>query len=209
MKILKNLSAEFSGCVLYAVGISYFITPSDIAPGGISGISLILNYLYSLPVGTVSFILNIPVLILGYFYLNKKIIIRSLRIIFISSLFLDLTAQIIAPFEGERLLGAVFGGIMVGLGIGIIFYVGGTTGGTDIVSHIVKKKFPTVRIGTAILAIDCIIISVSMLVFKELESGLFGIISLFCTTKMIDMIVYGTDSAITVMIVSEKSENIA
>jgi len=209
MRTLKNFSAEFLGCILYAVGISYFITPSDIAPGGISGISLILNYLYNLPVGTVSFILNIPVLILGYFYLNKRIIIRSLRIIFVSSLFLDITAQIIAPFAGERLLGAVFGGILVGLGIGIIFYVGGTTGGTDILSHIVKKKFPTVRIGTAILAIDCIIISVSMLVFKELESGLFGIISLFCTTKMIDMIVYGTDIAITVMIVSEKSEKIS
>ena len=209
MRTLKNLSAEFLGCILYAVGISYFITPCDIAPGGVSGVSLILNYLYALPIGTVSFILNIPILILGYFYLNKRVILRSLRIIFVSSLLLDIVSGITVPFGGERLLGAVFGGLLVGIGIGVIFYVGGTTGGTDILSHIVKKKFPSVRIGTAILAIDCIIITVSMLVFKELESGLYGIISLFCTTKMIDAVIYGTDSASTIMIVSDKAEEIS
>lgn len=209
MRTLKNLFAEFIGCILYAVGISYFITPCDIAPGGVSGVSLILNYIYDLPIGTVSFILNIPILILGYFYLNKKVILRSLRIIFISSLLLDLVAGIVAPFSGERLLGAVFGGLLVGIGIGAIFYVGGTTGGTDILSHIAKKKFPSVRIGNAILAIDCVIIIASMLVFKELESGLYGIISLFCTTKMIDAIIYGTDSGSMIMIVSDKAEEIS
>lgn len=208
-KFIKTLLYEIAGSAIFAVGIGYFINSSSIAPGGVSGISLMLNFLYGFPIGISSLLLNIPILIWGWFSLNKRLIIRSLRIIFISSVFLDITASYFPVYTGDRLLGAVFGGVLTGLGIGIIFLCGGSTGGTDILSYIIQKKYPFLQIGTAILVIDCIIIFASIIVYNDIESGLFGIISLFCTTRVIDTVVYGADSGSVILIISDKSLEIS
>ncbi len=208
-RFLKNIAYELGGSAAFAVGIGYFVNSSSIAPGGVSGVSLMLNYLYGFPLGLTSLLLNVPILVWGWFYLNKQIIIRSLRIIFTGSVFLDIAATYLPLYTGDRLLGAVFGGVLAGLGIGIIFLRGGSTGGTDILSYIIQKKYPFIQIGTGILIIDCIIIFVSILVFNDIESGLFGLISLFCTTRVIDTVVYGTDSGSVILIISDKTSEIS
>ena len=199
-----------AGSVLYAVGIYSFLTPSNIAPGGISGISIMLNYLFGLPIGTTSLVINIPVFIIGYYNLNRKIILKSIPALFLSSFILDFVAINFFPvYHGERLLGSIFGGIVMGAGLGLIFLNGCTTGGTDVLSLLLKKKHPHLRMGIAMLIIDCIILSASILVFNDIESGMYGIITLFCSTKLVDYIIYSGDAATLTFIISDKYKAIA
>lgn len=202
--------AEVFGAILYGSGICCFLNPSNIAPGGVSGISIMANYLTGAPIGTVALLINIPVLILGFMRLDKAIIRRSVFSLILTSVIID---YVITPFfpvySGDRLLGSVFGGVLMGAGLGFIFNCGSTTGGTDILSLLLKIKFPHLRIGIAMLLIDCIILTMSIFVFRDLESGLYGIIALFCATKLIDFFVYSSDRASLTFIISEHCEKIA
>ena len=112
-------------------------------------------------------------------------------------------------YVGDRMIGGVFGGVLMGAGLAIIFLRGSTTGGTDIISFLVKKWYPHVPIGRMIMVVDCIIIGVSVLVFGNLESALYGLISLYCCSTVIDSIIYGLDKGSMVMVVSEKNDEIA
>ena len=112
-------------------------------------------------------------------------------------------------YVGDRMIGGVFGGVLMGAGLAIIFLRGSTTGGTDIISFLVKKWYPHVPIGRMIMVVDCIIIGVSVLVFGNLESALYGLISLYCCSMVIDSIIYGLDKGSMVMVVSEKNDEIA
>ena len=112
-------------------------------------------------------------------------------------------------YAGDRMIGGVFGGVLMGAGLAIIFLRGSTTGGTDIISFLVKKWYPHVPIGRMIMVVDCIIIGVSVLVFGNLESALYGLISLYCCSMVIDSIIYGLDKGSMVMVVSEKNDEIA
>lgn len=207
--VLKIMTEAF-GAILYGSGICCFLDPSNIAPGGVSGISIMLNYLIGAPIGTTSLLINIPVLIAGFIRLDKTLIKRSVFSLILTSAVID---YIITPFfpvyTGDRLLGSVFGGVLMGAGLGFIFNCGSTTGGTDILSLLLKIKFPYLRIGFAMLLIDCIILAMSIFVFHDLESGLYGIIALFCSTKLIDFLVYSSDKASLTFIISENCEKIA
>jgi len=195
---------------LYGAGICCFLEPASIAPGGVSGISIMVNFLTGLPIGITSILINIPVLIAGYIFLDKKLIKNTVFALVLTSAIIDYIITPLFPvYSGDRLLGSVFGGIFMGIGLGIIFSCGSTTGGTDILSLLMKKKFPNLRMGIAMLIIDCIILAFSMLVFKDTESGLYGIISLYCSTKLIDFFVYSGDRASLVFIISKETEKIS
>lgn len=209
MKRLQTLFLKIAGALFFAVGIGYFINASNTAPGGVSGIALILHHLFAFPIGVSTLLINIPILVWGYVSLNKRLILNSLGIIILCSVFLDVVSEFFPPFTGDRLLGAIFGGLLTGLGMGLIFRTGGTTGGTDILSYIMRKKHPSVKIGTAILIIDLVIILLSMLAYRELDAGLYGIIALYSTTKIIDALLYGSDGGSVVMIVSDKAAEIS
>lgn len=208
--ICLDLGADVLGSLVFATGIISFVGPAQIAPGGVSGISLILNYLWGLPIGTMSLILNIPLLILSYRYLGHHLTYKTIKSLVINTLMIDMVVTPFFPvYTGDRLLGAVFGGVAMGAGLAIIFLRGSTTGGTDIVSYLVQRRWPHISIGRAILMIDCVILGTSMVVFKSLEAGLFGMVSLFCSTRVIDTIIYGQDKGSMVTVVSERYEAIA
>ena len=135
-----DLAYDLVGSVLYAAGIVCFVNPANMAPGGMSGVAILLNYLWGLPIGTMTIVLNIPLLILSYIFLGKSLTWKTVKSLVISSLMVDLVMARYAPiYAGDRMIGGVFGGVLMGAGLAIIFLRGSTTGGTDIISFLVKK----------------------------------------------------------------------
>lgn len=211
---LKNICLDILydlvGSVLFALGIDCFVNPANLAPGGMSGVAILLNYLWQLPIGLMTFVLNIPLLILSYMFLGKSLTFKTVKSLVISSIMVDVVIAGIAPvYVGDRMIGAVFGGILMGAGLALIFLRGSTTGGTDIISFLVRKWYPHVQIGRIMMGVDCVIIGVSIFVFGNMESGLYGLVSLFCCSMVIDSIIYGLDKGSMVMVVSEKNKEIA
>jgi uncharacterized membrane-anchored protein YitT (DUF2179 family) len=216
--LLMDLAYDLAGSLLYAIGTLLFVAPSNIAPGGASGIAIMLNYLFALPIGTTTFILNIPLLLLALRFLGRPFTFKTLRTLLISTVITD---WVVAPLVGRyynaqallgadgQLLGALFGGVLTGAGLGIIFLRDSTTGGTDIAGRLLQLRFPHLPIGRAMMAVDALILLCSMLVFRSLSSGLYGMITLFVTSKVIDSIVYGVDKGTMALIVTRHSQEIA
>ena len=144
-----DVGADVIGSLLFAVGIVSFTEPANIAPGGVSGIAIILNYLWDmLPIGGMSIAINIPLLILSFKYLGRRASIKTICSLIISSLMIDCVAAPFFPiYTGDRLLGAVFGGVFIGAGLALIFLRGSTTGGTEIVSNLMRLRWPHISMG--------------------------------------------------------------
>lgn len=209
--ILLDIGADLLGSLLFAIGIVCFTEPANIAPGGVSGLAIILNYIWDvLPIGGVSMAINVPLMILSFMFLGRRASVKTICSLVISSLMIDWVAAPFFPvYVGEPLLGAVFGGVFIGAGLALIFLRGSTTGGTEIVSNLMRLRWPHISMGRAILFVDFAVIALSIVVFGNLESGMYGIISLFCSTKVIDAIVYGFDQGNMVTVVSDKNPEIA
>lgn len=206
----KDLLYDIMGALLQAFGVWCFIEPCMIAPGGASGFALLINHLTGLPVGTLTLIINIPLLISAYIFLDKKMALKTVRTVILMTLILDgCISPWIPQYIGDRLISSVFGGILVGAGMALIFMEGSTTGGGDILAKLLQKKFPYMHTGYAIMIIDIVVIGASIMVFRQLEAALYGIISMVCTTQAIDAILYGMNKGTMVMINSPKNHEIA
>lgn len=179
------------GAAVYALSVSFFTAPNNIAPGGITGIATLLHYLIYVPIGTTALILNIPLFIWGAIKSGTRFIIRTVIASSLVSVFIDLFALFSVHYEGDRMIAAIFGGILSGIGLGIVFLRGGSTGGTDIIGRNLHDKYPFLSVGSIILISDAIVIVLSSIVYKSLESGLYAIIAIFVSTKLIDAVVFG------------------
>lgn len=211
---LKELTwdviADILGSFMFGIGIVTFTEHANFAPGGVSGIALMVKYLWDLPIGTTMLVLNIPLMILSYFYLGKSYTYKTLKTVVINTLIIDgIVTPLIPMYTGDRMIAAIFGGLCLGIGMGVIFYRGSTTGGTDILGFVIGKKFPHIPIGKALLSVDILILLSSIFVFEDFEAALYGIIFLFFSSYAIDTIIYGRDKGKLVMIMSKKSEEIA
>ena len=206
---ILNTLKVIGGAFIYAISLNCFLTPASIAPGGASGISIILNHLFGLPIGVVSIIINIPVLYAGYKKLSSELIIKTIFALVLTSVIIDFIVTPLFPvYTGDRLLGSVFGGILLGIGLGIIFSAGYTTGGTDIVSMLLRLRHPHLRIGIAILIVDCFVLAASVIFFHDIEAGLYGVISLFFSGKLVDFMVYSGDSSRLTFIITSKHKEV-
>lgn len=209
-QVALDLAADLLGSTVLAIGVYCFVEQADIAPGGISGIAILFKYLFNLPIGMMTFLLNVPILYLGFRYLGRRFTLRSMITLAISSVILDFVITPLLPqYTGDRMIASIFGGVCMGAGLGLIFLRGSTTAGTDIISCLLERRFPHIQIGTALMLVDCAILATSVLFFQNLESGLFGLVALFCQTKVIDGIVYGLDRGREILIISLKNEEIA
>ncbi len=206
---IRNVLLLLLGALIYSVGAACFVTPANIAPGGAVGIALMLNYLTGLPVGAMTFTINIPLLILAWKYLSRRFAVKTAAACFVCSFILD---YIITPnlplYEGSRLFGSLYGGILIGIGMALIFLAGCSTGGTDIAGYLLQKKRPDISIGRALLILDGIILTFSIFVFHDVDAGLFGMASLYAETKVIDAILYGYDAGTQVSIITKAPEAI-
>lgn len=209
-KFFKNILSDIIGSLSLGVGIYCFAEKVNIAPGGVSGIAIMIKYLTGLPVGMLSLIMNIPLLVIAYKFIGKRFALRTLRTVIMSTVILDAVVTPFFPqYAGDRMLGSIFGGVCTGAGLGIVFLHDSSTAGTDIISYLVEKKFPHIQIGKALMLVDCVILSVSAFVFRNIESALFGVVALFTQTVIINKIVYGSEKGRNLFIVSQKSEEIA
>ena len=207
---LMDWSFDILGALIQAVGVWCFVEPCRIAPGGASGIALLLNYLVHVPVGILTLMINIPLLIASWFLLDRKMTVRTIRTVVIMTVCLDyVIAPILSQYAGDRLISSAFGGILVGAGMALIFMRGSTTGGGDILAKLLQKRFPWMQTGYAIMVIDLVIISLSIPVFGGLEDALYGIISMVCTTQTIDALLYGMNKGTMVLIASRHNRQIA
>ncbi|MCI8624454.1 MAG: YitT family protein [Provencibacterium sp.] len=209
---------DFGGSLLYAAGTLLFVAPSNIAPGGASGVAIMLGYLFGLPIGTTAFVINIPLLFLALRFLGRAFTLKTLRTLAINTVVMDvLIAPVVARYYDAatllgadgQLLGSLFGGVLVGAGLGTIFLRDSTTGGTDIVGRLLQLKFPYLPIGRAMMVVDACVLLSSIVVFRSLRSGLYGMITIFVTSKVIDGIVYGADKGTMALIVTTEGRAIA
>lgn len=194
--------------IIYATGVSRFTDPNNLVPGGITGLAIILNRLLPIETGSLIFLLNIPIMILGIYKFGFRFILSTLYAIIAVSYFTNLLSPLGAVTQ-DPFLAALSGGILTALGIGIIFKRGGTTGGTDIIVKCLKLKFPYLKTGMLFFIIDVIIIVLSALVFRNIEIALYAGIGIAVSSKMLDMFLYGSDEAKLVLIISDHAIKIA
>ncbi|MDO5733577.1 MAG: YitT family protein [Eubacteriales bacterium] len=210
----RNLPREiFNDCIgslLYAIGIYYFASNADFAPGGISGVAIIINYFFHfLPIGTVSLILNIPIILGSKRYLGVGYLLRTFRTLVISAFFMDLVVPLLGMYQGMHLLAAIYAGAFSGAGLAIIYNNNTCTGGTDLVIMSARKVKPHLSIGQITMVIDGSIIFAGWLVFKNIDAVLYGFLFTAVSTIVIDKMMYGFTAGKLAMIISDDSAEIA
>jgi len=193
------------GSVVMGLGYALFLIPHHFVPGGVSGVAIIVNSLSRFPVGTLILILNIPIFVLGAKIMGRESAVRSLVGLFISSFCIDLFNEVIGlPSATDNpILAAIYGGVLLGLGLGLVFRGRSSTGGSDILGQILNKRFG-LSIGMSIMLIDFFIISASGFVYRKLEAPLYGYLVLFVSTKVIDMVLEGMSFTKLVFITSTR-----
>ena len=206
---LANLALVILGSVIMAIGYSLFLIPHHFVPGGVSGIAMIINYFTRLPLGTLIMVLNIPVFIVGIRIMGRKYGLRSLLGMVISSVLIDFFHEVIGlkPATDNAILAAIYGGFMLGVGLGLVFRGRASTGGSDIIGQILNR-YTGMSVGIAIMLVDFFVISASGLAFRKLEAPLYGYIVLFISSRVIDMILEGWNYTKLVIITSTKTGEI-
>ena len=196
------------GSCVYSVAVIMFLSANEISPGGITGIATLLNYLFSLPIGTVVFILNIPLLILGFLKFGKHFIIKTAIATVIVSILLDIFKVLLKAVQIDLILASVFGGILMGMGISIIMLRGATTGGVDIVAKLINQRFPHISVGKLMLLVDAVVVALSAIVYKNTQSALYSVVSLYTSSRVMDLMLYGADKGKIVYIITDKTQDI-
>ena len=203
----KYLTIVF-GCLFYAVGFQFFLYPNNITSGGVVGTAMIINQLSGLPVGVMTILLNVPLFLVAWRHFGLDLMIGSLVGMWLSSVLVDLFAGFGIVLTNDAMLAAVIGGVIKGTGLGIIYYVGATTGGIDIVVKILRRKLASVNFGTIMLALDTIIIALYAIMLGRYESAMYSLICMYVTTKVVDLVLYGIDNACLCYIISEHTDEI-
>lgn len=201
----------FIGASMFAISVNMFTSPNDIAPGGLTGISTMLNHLFSLPIGIMILVLNIPLFILGAIEYGKNFLLKTIVATVFVSVLIDTTAPITYQYSGDTLLAAIFGGLFSGAGLALIFFRGGSSGGTDIISRVVHKHYPHISMGTVGLVCDLIVFIAAAIVYQSIESALYAIITKFVGSKVVDAMLYGTahDNGKLMFIITDKYEQLS
>ncbi len=198
-----------AGSMLFAAAINIFTAPNNITVGGFSGIATVLNYLFSIPIGFTVFVLNVPLFIISFYKFGFKFIFNTIIATFETSVFIDVSAPFLKGYSGDRLLSAVFGGVLLGAGLGLIFQHSATTGGSDIIAKLLRIKFPHLSMGRVIMIIDIIIVILSSFVYESVESMLYAIVAIFISTQAIDLVGSGFSHSKTLFIVTDKGEKLS
>lgn len=205
---LKNLSFMILGCIIMAIGTAMFLLPNKFSTGGVTGIATIVYYLFKIPLGTVNIIINIPILIFTFYRLGKTVVINSIIGSIVYSLFIDILDKFPA-FTNDVFLASVYGGVFLGIGTGIVLNANATTGGTELVSSLIKTYNLNIKTSSLIMIIDSSIVLLNVVVFKEIEIGLYSAIAIILMGKVLDIIVEGTDFSKLIFIISKKNDKIS
>ena len=197
------------GSAVFAAGFAFFLEPNDMSPGGISGLAMILVELLRFgSVGTLSILINLPLFLLGGLKIGKRFFVGSLIGMLLSSVLIDVFSALSIPAV-EPVLAIVYGGVLCGLGIGIVFAAGTSTGGSDILVRLLKLRYRNVPIGQISLTFDAFVVLLTGLVFRDMNKALYTGITVFLCGKMVDAVVYRFDYSKVALIISREYETIA
>lgn len=206
--ILTDLLYYTAGCFIYSIAVTMIAIPNNISPGGITGIAAIIKTLLGVPTGFTVFVINIPILIIAYKLLGGIFILKTGAATVIVSVTLEITERFLPQLQLDGVLASVFGGILMGVGLAVVFLRGATTGGVDIIAKLINRKSQHLTIGRLVLIMDAFVILLSMIVYKSLQSGLYTVISIFICSVMIDYVLYGADKGNLIYVIT-KNEKLA
>lgn len=191
---LIDLGFILLGSIIYALSVDIFTAPNLIAPGGITGLATVLNYLFGTPIGLMAFFINVPIIIWAVCEIGYKLVVKTMIAIVLSSVMIDLFAAFVPVYRGNMILVALIAGVFEGLGLSLTFIRGATTGGTDMIARLLGHRLPHFSMGKLMLVIDGIIVAISAVVFGSIDNAIYACIVIFVSTRLIDSILYGTDS---------------
>lgn len=194
--------------LLYAAAIALFLDPNQLAPGGVSGIAIIVNHLTQLPTGTLILMMNVPLLALGMWKLGWRFVLETLIAVVASSVFTNLLSPL-GPLTRDPLLAAAAGGALLAVGMGLLFKLGATSGGTDILIRVIKLKYKHLKTGSLFLLTDCCVIAASALVFRNVDLALYAAIATVLSSFCLDLVLYGRDEAKLVYLITDHEKIIA
>lgn len=206
---LTDCLYDLVGSILYGIGILCFTAPNQVAPGGVSGVATLVNYVTGFPIGAMNFLINVPLVIIGFIILGKTFTAKTLKSVVIMSAVLDYVVIYFPVYKGNALLASLFGGVAMGAGLAVVFMRGSTTGGSDILGKLLQLKAPHIPIGRMMLIMDCFVLAAAAYVYQNIEASLFGLIAMYASAQVMDGILYGLENGKMVHIVSTKNGEIA
>ncbi len=205
-KIINEYLIIILGCLFIALAFNLFFIPNEIAPGGLSGVATVLHVLFGFPVGVTTLILNVPLFLIGVRQLGGHFGIRTLLATVLLSFLID---NIPVPaLTNDSLLASIYGGFLMGLGLGMIFRMKATTGGTDLMTTLIHKHFPSITIAWVLFAVDFLVVAAAA-VFLGLSQALYAVVSLALSARVIDLVQEGLNTAKAVLIISDHSQEIS
>lgn len=207
-KFIFEVLEELFGAIIMAFGISLFLLPTQLSSGGFSGIATLAYYFLEIPMGISILVLNIPLFIFTFFRLGKSFFIKSIIGTFSLSIFIDIFDKI-HPLTEDRFLACIYGGIIIGIGTALILKANASTGGSELITNIIKSYNSNIKMGNFIAIIDIIVVFFNVIAFKQIEIGLYSAIDIYIMGKVIDIIVEGIYFTKLILIISNKNEEIA
>ena len=197
------------GSAVGAAGFAFLTFPNNIVSGGLTGIAQILNLLLGLPVGVLVMVMNIPLFLVAWKAFGRRFFVLSLIGMTASSLFIDLFRSFAVPLTSDMLLAAVFGGLVRGAGGGLVYWTGATSGGSDIGARLLRKKWPYINFGTLSLGMDALVVAAFAIVFHRVDSALYTIITMFVSSRIVNLMLYGTANSGVCYIITTQPRTIA
>lgn len=212
MRKIENIAREYIlfifGSVLSAFGTAVFLLPNQLSSGGFSGIATILYYLFNVPMGSTIIFLNLPILILAYIRKGKTFFIKTIIATFVFSQAIDIFGKI-EPFTTDKMLASVYGGVISGLGMALVFKGKSSTGGTDLIANLVQSYKNEVSIGKILQILDVCVVVLNIIFIEKIEIGLYSAIAIFIIDKMLDVVFEGINFSKIIYIISDEYEEIS
>ncbi len=197
------------GCILYSAAIRIFAESNDIAQGGVTGVAMLVNFLFpKIPIGVGVFILNLPLFLIAWKKIGGKFIMKSFLVTFFLSIVID-SISFLPTYTGDKMLASIFCGVLSGVSMALVFIRGLTTGGTDILAKLIRLRKPQMSMGRLILICDFAVVTLSGFVYGKIESALYSLVLIFVSSYVIDKILFGLTDSRTLLIVTEKHEEIS
>ena len=205
-RIALDTVCDIIGSVLYAMGLYTFAKMANFSPGGISGIALILNYLWKLPVGVMTLIMNIPLVIASYKIVGGRFLAKTAKTMIITTVFLDLIFPLLPLYTGNRMMAALYSGLCMGAGMAFFYMRGSSSGGMDFLSMIIKVRHPHISLGIVTAVSDFLVILIGWPVFKDADAVLYGLICSFSASIVIDRVLYGLGAGKLVIVITNNTD---
>ena len=207
LKNLKNYVILTAAAVIYSVAISLFLDPNNIAPGGVTGISILVNRFTKIPTGTINMMINIPIVLLGLWKFGWRFICSTMYTLMLITIFIN-TLAVYGAVTEDLLIAAVIGGALIGIALALVFKAGATTGGIDIIVKVVRTKRKHIKTNILFLVFDSMVILASWLVFQDMTVAFYAGIAVITDSIVMDKILYGSDEAKMIFVICDKPEQV-